>query len=523
MQETTWWQRGIIYEVYPRSFQDSNGDGVGDLRGILERLDYLAGLGVDAVWISPIYPSPMADFGYDVANYCDIDPIFGTLADFDRLLVEMHRRGLKMILDFVPNHTSVEHPWFVDSRSSRSDAKRDWYLWRDQANDWLSNFGGSAWQFDSTTSQYYLHSFLKEQPDLNWRNPEVRTAMFDALRFWLKRGVDGFRVDVMWLIIKDDLFRDNPPNPDYKPGDLESHKLLPLYTSNRPEVIAIVEEMRGVIDEFSDRVLIGEIYLPIQELVTYYGKDLKGAQLPFNFQLLQCPWNAVSLAKTISEYAAALPTGAWPNWVLGNHDNSRIATRVGEAQAGVAAMLLLTLPGTLTLYYGEELGLADVPIAKDQVQDPAEKNEPGIGAGRDPERTPMPWDSSLAAGFTTGKPWLPLNPDYRQRNASAYAADSSSILHLYRRLIALRRSQPVLVSGALQEVSAEGQMLRYERVDAGSHWVVLLNLGDQRLQVAAPSSTILIATTSAKEGTFVSGLVALDANEGLVLDCSHVS
>jgi alpha-glucosidase len=519
MQETTWWQRAVIYEVYPRSFQDSNGDGVGDLKGILDRLDYLPALGADAVWITPIYPSPMADFGYDVANYTDIDPLFGTLSDFDRLLAEVHRRGLRMILDFVPNHTSVEHPWFVESRSSRSNPKRDWYLWRDKPNNWLSNFGGSAWEYDATTSQYYLHSFLKEQPDLNWRNPDVRTAMFDSLRFWLRRGVDGFRVDVMWLLIKDDLFRDNPPNPEYKPGDLESHKFLPYYTSNRPEVIQVVEEMRGVIDEFSDRVLIGEIYLPIEQLVTYYGKDLKGAQLPFNFQLLQCPWNAVSLAQTISQYRAALPPGAWPNWVLGNHDNSRIATRVGEAQAAVAAMLLLTLPGTLTIYYGEELGMADVSISKDQVQDPAEKNQPGVGVGRDPERTPMPWERSVNAGFTTGKPWLPLNTDYRRRNVSAFEADVSSILHLYRRLIALRRSFPVLVSGALLEVSAEGALLRYERVDAHSRWMVLLNLGDRTLQVVAPPSTVVISTTSAKQGTVVSNLVALDANEGLVLDC----
>ena len=519
MQETTWWQRAVIYEVYPRSFQDSNGDGVGDLKGILDRLDYLVALGADAVWITPIYPSPMADFGYDVANYCDIDPLFGTLSGFDRLLAEVHRRGLRMILDFVPNHTSVEHPWFIESRSSRSNPKRDWYLWRDEPNNWLSNFGGPAWEYDATTSQYYLHSFLKEQPDLNWRNPEVRTAMFDSLRFWLRRGVDGFRVDVMWLLIKDDLFRDNPPNPDYKPGDLESHKFLPYYTSNRPEVIPVVEEMRGVIDEFSDRVLIGEIYLPIEQLVTYYGKDLNGAHLPFNFQLLQCPWNAVSLAQTISQYRAALPLGAWPNWVLGNHDNSRIATRVGEAQAPVAAMLLLTLPGTLTLYYGEELGMADVSISKDQVQDPAEKNQPGIGAGRDPERTPMPWERSVNAGFTTSKPWLPLNTDYRQRNVSTFEADVSSILHLYRRLIALRRSCPVLVSGALLDVSAEGALLRYQRVDEHSRWMVLLNLGDRALQVVAPASTVVISTISAKQGTVVSNLVALDANEGLVLDC----
>ena len=287
MQELKWWQRAVIYELYPRSFQDSNGDGIGDLSGMLQRLDYLSALGVEAVWVTPIFPSPMADFGYDVADYCDIDPLFGTLADFDRFLAEAHTRGIRVLLDFVPNHTSDEHPWFIESRSSRSAAKRDWYLWRDQPNNWLSNFGGSAWEYDATTSQYYLHSFLKEQPDLNWRNPEVRAAMYDNLRFWLKRGVDGFRVDVMWLMIKDDLFRDNPLNPEYKPGDLESHKFLPYYNSNRPEVIPVVEEMRKVIDEFDDRVLIGEIYLPVDQLVTYYGVNLTGAQLPFNFLLLQ--------------------------------------------------------------------------------------------------------------------------------------------------------------------------------------------------------------------------------------------
>ena len=523
MHETTWWQRAVIYEVYPRSFQDSNGDGVGDLGGILRRLDYLVNLGIDAVWISPIYPSPMADFGYDVADYCNIDPLFGTLADFDRLLAEAHRRGLRIILDFVPNHTSHEHPWFIESRSSRNNPKRDWYLWRDKPNNWLSNFGGSAWQYDAPTSQYYLHSFLKEQPDLNWRNPEVRTAMFNNLRFWLKRGVDGFRVDVMWLIVKDDLFRDNPPNPDYKAGDLESHKLLPLYTSNRPEVIDIVEEMRRVLDEFADRVLIGEIYLPLKELVAYYGRDLKGAQLPFNFQLLHCPWNAAALAETITAYQAALPPRAWPNWVLGNHDNSRTATRVGNAQAPVAAMLLLTLPGTITLYYGEELGMDDVPVPQEEVQDPAEKNEPGIGAGRDPERTPMPWDGSPGAGFTSGRPWLPLNPDHARRNVSAFEADSSSILNLYRRLIALRRSKPVFVSGSVQNVLGEETLLRYERIDDNSRLLVLLNLASRSRRVVVPSGKVLISTGSAKEGTDNSGQVELGPNEGLVLDCRPVA
>ena len=307
MQELAWWQRGVIYEVYPRSFQDSNGDGIGDLAGIRRRLDYLAGLGVAALWI----------------------------------------------LDFVPNHTSNQHPWFLESRSSRSNPKRDWYLWRDEPNNWLSNFGGSGWEHDETTGQYYYHSFLKEQPDLNWRNPSVRAAMFDVLRFWFNRGVDGFRVDVMWLMIKDDEFRDNPPNPAYMPGAPSSHRLLPLYNANRPEVHELVAAMRALVDSYADRVLIGEIYLPIQQLMTYYGENLTGANLPFNFQLLQCAWSADAIAQILSDYHAALPAGAWPNWVLGNHDQPRVASRVGARQARVAAMLLFTLSGTLTMYYGD--------------------------------------------------------------------------------------------------------------------------------------------------------------------------
>ena len=306
MQELTWWQHAVIYEIYPRSFQDSNGDGIGDLNGILKRIDYLVVLGVDAIWISPIYPSPMADFGYDVADYCAIDPMFGTMEDFDRLLAEAHRRGLKVILDFVPNHTSDRHPWFLESRSSRDNPKRDWYIWRDQPNNWMSHFGGSAWEFDEKTGQYYLHSFLKEQPDLNWRNPAVKAAMFDALRFWLRKGVDGFRVDVMWLMIKDDQFRDNPPNPGYRLGQPPHNRLLPIYNSDRPEVHDLVAEMRGVVDEFPERVLIGEIYLPVPQLMMYYGVDLRGANLPFNFQLLQCAWSATAVARS----DLAIPAGA---------------------------------------------------------------------------------------------------------------------------------------------------------------------------------------------------------------------
>ena len=321
--ENAWWRHGIFYQVYPRSFQDANGDGVGDLRGIAARLDYVASLGVDAVWLSPIFTSPMADFGYDVADYIGIDPLFGTMADFDALLDAAHARGLKLILDLVPNHSSDKHPWFVESRASRHNAKRDWYIWRDPAegggppNNWLSEFGGSAWEYDIATGQYYYHAFLKEQPDLNWRNPDVRAAVFDAMRFWLAKGVDGFRVDVIWHLIKDEAFRDNPPNPDFRLGMPPNRKILHVYSADRPEIHDVIAEMRRVSDEFPARVLIGEIYLPVERLVAYYGKDLSGAHLPFNFALISTAWHAREIESLIARYEAALPRrrvaelGAW--------------------------------------------------------------------------------------------------------------------------------------------------------------------------------------------------------------------
>jgi alpha-glucosidase len=524
MQDLKWWQRGVIYQIYPRSFQDSDGDGIGDLPGIIRRLDHVVTLGIDAIWISPIYPSPMADFGYDVTDYCNVAGVFGSLADFDRLVAEAHRRGLRVILDFVPNHTSTEHPWFIESRSSRANPKRDWYIWRDAGgegalpNNWLSRFGGPAWEWDGRTNQYYYHSFLKEQPDLNWRNPAVKQAMYDVLRFWLDRGVDGFRVDVLWLLIKDDQFRDNPVNPGYLPGESSHDRLLPFYTANRPEVHAIVAEMRSVTDTYPDRVLIGEIYLPIEQLVTYYGHDLKGAHLPFNFQLLQTAWNAASIAQIMEEYEAALPHGAWPNWVLGNHDKERIASKIGSAQARVAAMLLLTLRGTPTIYYGEEIGMKDVPIAPEQVQDPAEKNEPGLGLGRDPERTPMPWDGSLLAGFTSGEPWLPLGADHARVNVEALRESRRSILNLYRRLIDLRRDKPVLTHGSIDAVTVQGNILRYERRQGDQRLVIALNLAHARARaLSLPAGRLLLSTDLDRAGEDVGGSASLGADEGIIV------
>jgi alpha-glucosidase len=375
---------------------DSNGDGIGDLPGITARLNYLVDLGVDAIWISPIFASPMADFGYDVSDYCGIYPPFGTLADFDRLTVAAHERGLKVILDFVPNHTSDQHPWFIESRSSRDNPKRDWYIWRDPKPDgsppsnWVSEFGGPAWTFDETTGQFYYHAYLKEQPDLNWRNPQVRDAMLQVLRFWFERGVDGFRVDAIHHLFEDEELRDNPPNLDWREGMSPARSVIRAYTMDQPEVHDAIAAMRRVADGYEDRVLIGEAYLPFDRLMAYYGVDLTGFHLPFNFHLLGTPWNPTAIAALINAYEAALPPGAWPNWVLGNHDRSRVASRLGREHAPIAAMLLLTLRGTPTVYQGEELGLTDVPIPPERVQDPWEKNVPGLGLGRDPVRTPMP-------------------------------------------------------------------------------------------------------------------------------------
>jgi alpha-glucosidase len=530
MQQARWWQRGVVYQIYPRSFMDSNGDGVGDLPGILQRLDYLSWLGVDAIWISPIYPSPMADFGYDISNYTEIHPLFGTLGEFDWLLQEAHRRELRVILDFVPNHTSDQHPWFLESRSSRHNPRRDWYIWADPRpgggppNNWLSDFGGSAWEFDERTGQYYYHAFLKQQPDLNWRNPAVVQAMHDVLRFWLRRGVDGFRVDVIWYLIKDDQLRDNPPNPAYSEGEPPHHALLPLYTADRPEIHGVVAGLRRVIDEFPDRVLIGEIYLPIERLVAYYGADLSGAHLPFNFQLIQTPWRGRAIKTLIDSYEAALPEGGWPNWVLGNHDKSRIAARVGRAQARVAAMLLLTLRGTPTMYYGDEIGMRDVPIPRDLVQDPFERNVPGLGCGRDPERTPMQWDGTPGAGFTTGVPWLPVAADWREVNVAALSGQPGSILSLYRRLLALRGAEPALALGAYVPVHAKGDVLAYLREGFGRRFLIILNLSGVPTEFSMPraqSASIVLSTYLDREGGAAPNPIPVRANEGLLLDLSQ--
>jgi alpha-glucosidase len=526
-----WWQNGVIYQVYLRSFQDTDGDGLGDIKGIEQRLDYLAGLGVDAIWISPLYPSPMVDFGYDVTDYCGVDARFGSLADFEHLLAQAHACGLKILLDFVPNHTSDQHPWFIESRSSRNNPKRDWYIWRDPApnggppNNWISDFGGSAWEWDQVTGQYYYHAFLKEQADLNWRNSDVRGAMFDVMRFWFDRGVDGFRIDVLWHMIKSAEFPDNPANPAFEPAMGDMHRVLQLHSTDQPEVHEIAADMRAIADNYGAsrkgaRVLVGEIYLPVDRLMSYYGVARAGVHMPFNLQLVDAPWDARPLAKLIADYEAALPPGGWPNWVFGNHDRMRVATRRGDAQSRVAAMLLLSLRGTPTLYYGDELGLGDVEIPFDAVQDPRELREPGIGLGRDPVRTPMPWDRHKNAGFTAGTPWLPLNADWPTRNVKQMSGDPRSILTLYRRLLAARREHPALALGEFALLDAEGDILAYTRWHGEERLIVALNLGGLPHRLDLPdwaSNYRPILSTRDDTGLVEGGVLLLRSDEGVIL------
>ncbi len=528
-----WWQRGIVYQIYPRSFMDSNGDGTGDLFGILSRLDYLEWLGVEAIWISPIFPSPMADFGYDVSDYTDVHALFGTRDDLDRLLEAAHARNIRVLLDYVPNHTSDQHPWFLESRQSRANRMRDWYLWHagredgSPPNNWLSVFGGSAWEWDAPTRQFYYHAYLKEQPDLNWRNPDVRAAMLDVLRFWFERGIDGFRIDALRQVFKDVELRDNPPNPNWTPsqppptfrfaprGQYES--LLPVHSTDQPELLELVAEFRDLADAYPERVLIGELWLPIERLVAYYGVGGRGLHLPFNFHLILSGWNPRDIAALIDTYEAALPAGAWPNWVLGNHDRQRVASRVGAPQARVAAMLLLTLRGTPTLYQGDEIGMQDVSIPPEAVQDPVEWRLPGLGRGRDPERTPMQWDDSPNAGFSQVQPWLPLAADYQSMNVATQKSDPRSMLRLYRRLIELRRASPALSVGSYRQLYVDDATLIYERDAGGQRRVVALNLSaDERPLPDSVASLPVIVSTHLDRAA--EPATVLRPHEGLVLD-----
>jgi alpha-glucosidase len=533
MSEHPWWQTTVIYQVYPRSFQDTTGNGIGDLPGITSRLDYLADtLGVGAIWVSPFYPSPMADFGYDVSDYTDVHPMFGTLSDFDDLLDAAHQRGLKVIIDWVPNHTSDAHPWFIESRSSRDNPKRDWYVWRDAKpdgslpNNWLSSFGGPAWQYDEATGQYYLHSFLVEQADLNWRNPEVQEAMFDTVRFWLDRGVDGLRIDVAHRIMKDPQLRDNPPVPDDWQRRFKAHgeydRWLHINDMGHPDIHRVFRDLRALLDSYHpERYSVGEIHIADwQEWAAYYGEDLDELHMPYNFSMVHSPWSADEVAARVDELEAVLPEGAWPNHVLGNHDETRLATRFGERQARVAAMLLLTLRGTPTIYYGDELGIPETDVPPEQQQDPWGRNVPGTG--RDGCRTPMQWDASPLAGFSpagTKATWLPVTTDAATRNVATQLEDPTSMLSLYRTLLRYRDGSPVLQVGDYRRLDAPDGIYAFERSHDGSRVVVALSFADTptAFDPGAPGQ-IALSTRPDRASKEVAGIVKLEPNEGVIIE-----
>ena len=450
-----WWQHAVFYEIYPRSFADSNNDGTGDLNGITAKMDYLRQLGVDAIWITPCFPSPQVDFGYDVSDYEDIDPVYGTLADFDRLLAEGKKRNIRVILDFVINHTSDQHKWFLDSKSSKDSAHRDWYMWRDgkaggqPPNNWVSTFGGSAWKFDPATNQFYYHYFYAGQPDLNWHNPAVEKAMFDTNRWWYKRGVSGFRLDAVDTLFEREDLKDNPVLPGTnKFGDPNTEE---LYNKKLPEVHDVLSRLRAVADE-SDAVLIGETWTKtIDELKEYYGSGRKELQMPMDFLFTNI--NRLSPDEFRRQIAGVDSAGGWPVYLFSNHDIIRAYNRYGDGRhndqiAKMMAGLYLTLRGTPIMYYGEELGMENNdPKRKEDVKDPIGRLGWPKDKGRDGQRTPMQWDSTANAGFSAATPWLPVPDSYKTHNVATEDKDPDSILNFYRRLLALRHTDPALLEG----------------------------------------------------------------------------
>ncbi|MGZ8667731.1 MAG: alpha-amylase family glycosyl hydrolase [Solirubrobacterales bacterium] len=522
-----WWQRGAIYQIYPRSFADSDGNGVGDLRGITERLDYLndgteRSLGVEAIWLSPIYSSPMADFGYDISDYTDVDPLFGSLADFDTLLQEAHTRGIKVVLDWVPNHTSDRHPWFLESRAGPEGPKRDWYVWREPGpaggppNNWRSSFEavGAAWTHDSKSGQYYLHSFTPQQPDLNWDNPEVEKAMHDVLRFWLERGVDGFRLDVIQKIAKDPELRDNPGDSD---GGAEMR-----HDQDWPTIQTRLRRIRSVVDEYDDRMLVGEVHIYDLGRFLEYINTGDQLHLAHNFMFLQLPWEAAAIRASVDDFESLNAGRAWPAWFLSNHDHSRMVTRhgggeLGEARARVAAMLLYTLRGTPFVYQGEELALPDAEIPPEARVDVD---------GRDPERAPIPWlppsEAGAGAGFSTHEPWLPPVADAERLCVRRQLEDPASPLSLVRRLSWRRRNEPCLQRGEQRSVDAGRGIFGYLRELDGDSLLVLLNFEPEPSKVEVSglpekAEVELSTDPERKPGTVTVDGLELCPNEGMLL------
>lgn len=493
-----WWRNGVLYQVYVPSFQDGDGDGFGDLHGLESRLEYIAELGVSAIWLSPVYGSPLMDFGYDVSDYTSIGDVFGDLAVFDRVVAKAHALGLRVLLDYVPQHTSNEHPWFQDALTGRDAAHRDWYLWHDPAgdggppNNWASAFSGPAWTLHEPTGQYYYHAHLPEQPSLNWRNPAVKQAMFDVLRFWLDRGVDGFRVDAVWRLIKDDQLRDNPEPSADDPieiagaGAHSTVRQVQKYTADQPELPGLLHEMRTVVNAYPDRLLMGELHLRL-ERVAALG-SLPGLDIPMNFSLIDTPWNGDAVADVIERYEAALTPLSWPNWVLSNHDRSRLATRIGPENTLAALALLLTLRGTPTLYYGDELGLPDSPVSVERERDCAALRAPGQGLGRDPQRMPMPWTTAAHVGFCDDdvEPWLPVPAWAADLSVEQQGADPRSTLNKVKGLLAIRNSERALQHGTIRVHAHTATSITIIRELESSATCLVVNFGTEPLLLELP-------------------------------------
>jgi len=521
-----WWRGGVLYHVYLRSFADSDGDGVGDIPGVISRLDHLAWLGIDGLWLSPVMPSPNDDWGYDVADYCAVDPAYGTMEDVDRLIAEARKLGIRVMMDLVPNHSSDRHPWFVESRSSRDAAKRDWYVWADpapdgaQPNNWVGNFFGPAWELDEASGQYFLHSFLETQADLNWWNDDVREAFKDVFRFWFDRGVAGFRIDVVHKLVKDRALRDNPPATESDSFIEQAWGQRELNNANHPETHEILRGWRTVSDAYDPpRLLLGETYvLDIPTMASYYGRDDE-LDLAFNIPFLYAPFSADAMRAIVEQTEAAIPEGSWPVWNGGSHDISRWPTRWcdgDERKIRCALMVLLTLRGTPLLYYGDEIGMGDGSVPVEDSLDPLGKRIAGlVTAGRDPSRTPMQWSAGPGCGFTEPgvKPWLPFG-DAAACNVQQQRDDAGSALTFCRDLIALRRRSSELRSGAYRPREAQAGAWVWDR---GDHTVVALNLSDEPVSIEDLSGTVTIGTRRERDGERVEGTGALAPWEGVVL------
>ncbi len=521
----SWWKHGVIYHIYPRSFYDANQDGIGDLKGIIYKLDYLKELGIKAIWLSPFFKSPQADFGYDVSGYKTVDPVFGTIGDFKKLLKKSHDLGIKVVIDMILNHTSNEHKWFMESKSSLTNPKRDWYIWKKSKknsppNNWKSAFGKSAWQYDETTKAYYFHSFFKEQPDLNWRNPVVKKAMFKIIRFWLDLGVDGLRLDVINLIAKDKQFRNNP---SFLSQFRNSSK---IYTRNRPKSLNLIKSLRKLIDNYDDKMCVGEIYtLPPGDsrlAAKYLGNGKNALHMAFDFSLIFTPWKTKKYKKTLTQMYGVIPKAGWPCQVLSNHDLHRNFSKpvFGKSRipkAKLKAILLMTLKGTPFIYYGEEIGMENTRIARKFLQDKLGKKFWPFYSGRDKARTPMQWDDSPNAGFSTAKPWLPVNKNFRKINIQNQIQENNSVFNIYKKLILLRNSSVILQKGNWELVKTSNRfILAYRRVYHENEILIILNFSFLRQKVTGITINKLLFSTHKNKKTGTKSII-LQPYEGIIL------